>query len=369
MNIYFAHGKESGPWGAKIQALAEVAKLKGFIVESSDYRKQPDPDARVEQLLNIRMPDSDQTILVGSSMGGYVATVASKLVKPVGLFLMAPAFNLPGYKVQNPEPCASKTVIIHGLKDEVVPVENSIRFASEHKTELHLLDSDHQLKDQISKIEILFSHFLDEVVELSDVTKIITWEKLAQTYEPQDCWIESIWRRLVQEGKAYYKNETERNDVMLRFIALADFYAEFMSGFSKEYYSGSEPREIAKLYDFPNDILDALRTDFITRHGHQEDDDEDDELHFALHEIAKEHIYPIMLNYYGDTEKLALSIYRTAYPTYYDEISDEYLSDPEDPDADENARLIALDKIKGWLVYKIGNNGVVVNEMPALAGQ
>lgn len=226
MNIYFAHGKESGPWGAKIQALAEVAKSKGFIVESPDYRKQPDPDARVEQLLNIRMPESDQTILVGSSMGGYVATVASKLVKPVGLFLMAPAFNLPGYKVQNPEPCARKTVIIHGLKDDVVPVENSIRFASEHKTELHLLDSDHQLKDQIPKIEILFSHFLDEVVELSDVTKIITWEKLAQTYEPQDCWIESIWRRLVQEGKAYYKNEIERNDVMLRFIALADFYAE-----------------------------------------------------------------------------------------------------------------------------------------------
>jgi hypothetical protein len=52
MNIYFAHGKESGPWGAKTQALAEVAQSKGFRVESPNYFKQPDPDARVEQLLN-----------------------------------------------------------------------------------------------------------------------------------------------------------------------------------------------------------------------------------------------------------------------------------------------------------------------------
>jgi len=160
MNITSHTAKKAVPGGPKIQALAEVAKSKGFIVESPDYRKQPDPDARVEQLLNIRMPDSDQTILVGSSMGGYVATVASQLIKPVGLFLMAPAFNLPGYKIQNPAPCAKKTVIIHGLRDDVVPVDNSIRFASEHKTELHLLDSDHQLKDRFPRLKCFLNFFL-----------------------------------------------------------------------------------------------------------------------------------------------------------------------------------------------------------------
>ena len=74
MNIYFNHGKESGPWGTKINALAAIARQKGFRVESPDYSDQPDPDTRVEELLNLRLPDSEFTVLVGSSMGGYVAT-------------------------------------------------------------------------------------------------------------------------------------------------------------------------------------------------------------------------------------------------------------------------------------------------------
>ncbi len=355
MNIYFAHGKESGPWGVKIEALAQVARLKGFIVESPDYRKLSDPDARVEQLLNIRMPESDQTILVGSSMGGYVATVASQLIKPVGLFLMAPAFNLPGYKIQNPAPCAKKTVIIHGLRDDVVPVDNSIRYASEHKTELHLLDSDHQLKDQIPKLEVLFELFLDEVVELSDVTKVISWEKISPIYDQQDSWIETVWRKLVNEGLAYYKNEVERNSVMLRFIALTDLYAEFMSGFSREYYYESGPQDIAKKFDLPSEVLDNLCVDYAARHGH--DTDEEETVHMALEEMARQYVYPVILDYYGSIENVAASIYRVSYPTYFDEDANEYLADPENPDAEEMAKVEACRKITSWVKYKLLNIG------------
>src|ERR1035437_8385891 len=48
--IFFADGKESGPWGTKFQALAEVAKGKGYRVESPDYADLMDPDKRVELL-------------------------------------------------------------------------------------------------------------------------------------------------------------------------------------------------------------------------------------------------------------------------------------------------------------------------------
>jgi hypothetical protein len=48
--IFFAHGKESGPWGTKFQALAEVAKGKGYRVENPDYSDLMDPDKRVERL-------------------------------------------------------------------------------------------------------------------------------------------------------------------------------------------------------------------------------------------------------------------------------------------------------------------------------
>ena len=37
MKIYFAHGKESGPWGSKIKRLAGIAEDLGCAVESIDY--------------------------------------------------------------------------------------------------------------------------------------------------------------------------------------------------------------------------------------------------------------------------------------------------------------------------------------------
>lgn len=163
--IYFAHGKESGPWGSKIVALADVARSKGFEVISPDYSDLPDPDERVKRLLEIWNGSQDTTVLVGSSMGGYVSAVASSIIKPAGLFLMAPAFYVPGYAVQEPVPVAQKTVIVHGWNDDIVPIEHSIRFARKYRAELHLLDSDHRLNDQIPMLTILFSQMLNSVIE------------------------------------------------------------------------------------------------------------------------------------------------------------------------------------------------------------
>ena len=158
--IYFAHGKESGPWGAKIQALASLAEGKGCRVESPDYSGIADPDVRVEKLLSLAALKSGPLVLVGSSMGGYVSTVASRQLRPTGLFLMAPAFYLPGYGEQDPIPEAKLTSIVHGWNDEVVPVENAIRFARRHRCELHLLASDHRLMSHLEVVEQLFADFL-----------------------------------------------------------------------------------------------------------------------------------------------------------------------------------------------------------------
>ena len=160
--VYFAHGKESGPWGSKILALAETAKRHGYQVESPDYSDITDPDKRVERLLNL-CSTGGADILVGSSMGGYVAAVASSVIKPRGLFLMAPAFYIPGYGLQEPQPAAGKTVITHGWNDEVVPVEHSIRFAGTYRSQLHLLDSDHRLSDMTGILCSLFDLFLDDI--------------------------------------------------------------------------------------------------------------------------------------------------------------------------------------------------------------
>ncbi len=162
--VYFAHGKESGPWGTKIQALAEVARAKGCHVESPDYSSIMDPDKRVQKLLSLEPFARNHLIFVGSSMGGYVSAVASENLSLGGLFLLAPAIFCQGYAVQNPKPYAQRSVVIHGWDDEIIPVEHSIRYAKEHKITLHILKGDHRLVNALPEIEILFASFLDQVL-------------------------------------------------------------------------------------------------------------------------------------------------------------------------------------------------------------
>lgn len=161
--VYFAHGKESGPWGAKISRLAQVAEARGYLVKSPDYSEIADPDQRVRKLLGLIEEGLAPLILVGSSMGAYVSTVASEVLHPQGLFLMAPAFYLEGYAQQNPRPTAALTAIVHGWGDDVVPVEHSIRFAQKHKVELHLINGDHRLTTQIPFLQAAFGEFLDRL--------------------------------------------------------------------------------------------------------------------------------------------------------------------------------------------------------------
>jgi alpha-beta hydrolase superfamily lysophospholipase len=164
--VVFNHGKESGPWGGKITKLAGVAQKCGFAVESIDYQDLPDAGPRVERLLQSEAGKAKGLILVGSSMGGYVATVASSILKPEGLFLIAPAFYIPGYPEQNPVPNARAVSVVHGWNDEVIPVEHSIRFARKFsattRMELHLIKDDHRISAELDFVATLFERFLKQ---------------------------------------------------------------------------------------------------------------------------------------------------------------------------------------------------------------
>lgn len=158
--VIFAHGKESGPLGDKIVALADVAKSHGLEVECPDFRGMDDPEDRVKHLLRVASEMQGPFILVGSSMGGYVALRASKMLPTMGLFLIAPAVGLDGYQVQQAEPGCPQMTIIHAWQDEVIPVHNVIPFAERHKADLHIVNSDHRLSGQIPQLSLLFSQFL-----------------------------------------------------------------------------------------------------------------------------------------------------------------------------------------------------------------
>lgn len=159
-HVIFSHGKESGPWGSKIAAMAEVARSEGFEADSVDYRGIDDPTDRVTRLLSFCRDLRGDLVLVGSSMGGHVATSAAALLRARGLFLLAPAFYMPGHEDETPRPPDCPLTIVHGWQDDVVPVENSIRYARERGATLHIIDADHRMQDQIPLINYLFEYFL-----------------------------------------------------------------------------------------------------------------------------------------------------------------------------------------------------------------
>tara|TARA_Y100001954_G_C15827271_1_gene612919 strand:+ start:2275 stop:2790 length:516 start_codon:yes stop_codon:yes gene_type:complete len=158
--LIWCHGSLSEPWGAKSTAFAETAKSMGYTLEAPDFSDLENPDDRVQRLADILSDAKGPTVLLGSSMGGYVATAVAKQVQVDGLFLLAPAFYLKGYDVHVFSGLPESITVIHGWQDDVVPVDNSIRFAKLHRAALHALPDDHRLSASIDTMTSLLAHYL-----------------------------------------------------------------------------------------------------------------------------------------------------------------------------------------------------------------
>ncbi len=163
--VIFSHGQESGPWGTKIQAMAELVKSIGCSADSIDYQGIADPTERVSKLITECADIDDSLILVGSSMGGHVATAAAAELNAAALFVLAPAYFMPGYEELTPSPPQIPIAIVHGWDDDVVPVENSIRFAAACNAALHILDGDHRLTENIDEINYYLKRFIETLTQ------------------------------------------------------------------------------------------------------------------------------------------------------------------------------------------------------------
>jgi fermentation-respiration switch protein FrsA (DUF1100 family) len=53
--------------------------------------------------------------------------------------------------------------IVHGWRDDVVPVDNSIRYARSCRAELHLVDGDHRLTEKIDEINYYLRRFIEKI--------------------------------------------------------------------------------------------------------------------------------------------------------------------------------------------------------------
>jgi pimeloyl-ACP methyl ester carboxylesterase len=151
--ILFAHGLEGSPEGTKVRAL----RAAGLDVEAPDCRglSLADRVARIEEASR-----GGDLVLAGSSYGGLAsAIVAQRFPERFrGLLLCAPALELEEPPAGNPEdlraPPALPTVVIHGLRDDIVPVEGSRRFRERSGPHVRLVETDdgHRLAGSLDVI-------------------------------------------------------------------------------------------------------------------------------------------------------------------------------------------------------------------------
>lgn len=206
--VCFAHGKESGPWGTKITALAQIARRRGFEVMSPDYSHTHDPHLRVTHLLELAPRARRTLILVGSSMGGYVSAMACAKLRANGLLLLAPALYFPGFDEEPPKPPALTTVV-HGWDDDIVPYTHALRYAQQHRAALHLLNGGHTLNERLPALEALFDRLLTRAlldtayresrytVSVDDAEEIALYigrvDAQADRRLAQDCGVHERW--------------------------------------------------------------------------------------------------------------------------------------------------------------------------------
>ncbi len=158
--VIFSHGKDGEPWSRKISGMAEIARAEGYRADSLDYRGLNTPRERITKLVEHCQKLPGELVLVGSSLGGYIAVAAASLLHARGLFLLAPALLLSELPPLRQGVIDCPTTIVHGWRDTIVPPEQSIEFARQYKASLHLLDSDHRMYDQLQTVNYFFEHFL-----------------------------------------------------------------------------------------------------------------------------------------------------------------------------------------------------------------
>ncbi|MDR5868151.1 YqiA/YcfP family alpha/beta fold hydrolase [Halomonas koreensis] len=162
--VFLSHGLESGPHSTKVQALKTlVDEQDAMIPVVLDYRGMASPSQRLDHLLSVideRGARPEETILVGSSMGGWLSAAVSQRTPVLGCFLMAPALGLAHYPDPAPRIGARHAFIIHGWRDEVVPPGPVMQQACDQRLPLQVMDDGHRLQHSLEALTHEFERFL-----------------------------------------------------------------------------------------------------------------------------------------------------------------------------------------------------------------
>lgn len=196
----YLHGFASSPGSKKGTAFDRHYAPRGVAIDRLDLRVPSFPDLRLTAMIEVTRKaiggERDRAVVIGSSLGGLTATrTAERDPRVAALVLMAPAFQLAqrwraqlgeeawatwqrtnalevtdratGKPAQVPFDFMTDvlsiddgfpdiripTLIVHGVDDDVVPVDHSRRFAAgKRHVKLVEVDDDHELAASIPRI-------------------------------------------------------------------------------------------------------------------------------------------------------------------------------------------------------------------------
>ncbi|MEW5870441.1 MAG: alpha/beta hydrolase [Chloroflexota bacterium] len=148
--LIFLHGLEGSSQGVKANLLRGL--FTGMLI--------PDfcggLDERM-QALYARLGEGTGWTIVGSSFGGLMGALftCQRPAQVRRLILLAPALVWPDFASAPPAPVETPTVLYHGLRDEIVPLEPVQRLAQQvfENLEMHVVDDDHGLYKTVHEID------------------------------------------------------------------------------------------------------------------------------------------------------------------------------------------------------------------------
>jgi len=148
--LIFIHGRESSSRGFK------ATMLRGLFpgILTPDFTGSL--EKRMAQLVPILADGADWTI-IGSSFGGLMAVLFTcqhpQQVRK--LILLAPALTWPSFADRTSAPISVPTVVYHGRRDTVVPLEPVRALCERVFTDLtfHAVDDDHRLRETAQAID------------------------------------------------------------------------------------------------------------------------------------------------------------------------------------------------------------------------
>jgi predicted alpha/beta-hydrolase family hydrolase len=167
--IILSHGSDSSPDATKVSALAALAESLGWATQRPDYRADDtrghagSVSPRLARLRAAVAACAMPPVLVGSSMGAFVSGLASLEAPVAGLFLLATPPGIPGFQTMFDVRRNVPTLLIHGWRDELCPLDAVYAFAGRRQLPLLVVDDDHRLSASVDLIAAQFRLFLERL--------------------------------------------------------------------------------------------------------------------------------------------------------------------------------------------------------------